>query len=493
MSRPRALLTIFLLSLAVPAAGSDAARQLAERADRPPDPPSESPAPIVAAVPGVALFTSTGPDNAAAVRSVPDVTADGKDEVLLGIDVSGQPNLFLLDGASLGTADVVWSYQTAHGASGGTFYGDQCLVVASDADGNGAADILAGTSRGGRTAYAIDSEAGAIHWFYDTYDFPPASGWVYSLAELSDVTEDGVPEVAFGAGSDSNSVYAVDGASGDPPTLLWRYQASDAISSVRAPGDLDGDGALDLVAAVGDADGHVVLALDGDPPTAAGATLWSYPTGSPTVYVVGALPDVTRDGVAEALAGLWTIDGSAVRCLNGATGALVWASTEITDYVMLVEPIADVDDDGEADVVVSSWENAAQVLSGADGTRVWKRTVGTENGGDVWTARPIGDLNGDGVADVVAGSFDGHVYALSGKNGWPFWAYDTGNRVFSVHALGDLDGDAIPEVGAATQDTTSSTVLYVLLGDAGVDLPLFADDFENAAPVGWSDVVPPLP
>ena len=126
-----------------------------------------------------------------------------------------------------------------------------------------------------------------------------------------------------------------------------------------------------------------------------------------------------------------------------------------------------------SEVIVSSWENAAIVLDGLDGSLVWKTTVGTTNGGDVWTARAINDLNRDGRQDVIAGSFDYHVYAFDGVTGVAFWAFDTGNRVFSVFPVGDLNGDGRPEVVAGTQDTTSNTVVHVLEGDAGIPVPNF--------------------
>ena len=108
------------------------------------------------------------------------------------------------------------------------------------------------------------------------------------------------------------------------------------------------------------------------------------------------------------------------------------------------------------------------MLSGANGSLVWKRTVGTTNGGDVWTARAIDDVNGDGRQDVIAGSFDYYVYALDGDSGEVFWAYFTGNRVFSVYPTGDLNGDGWPDVVAGTQDTNNNVVLHVLEGDAGL-------------------------
>lgn len=411
---------------------------------------------------GARLFHFVGGDNAVCVRATPDVTGDGRDEIVVGIGESGTDNVFCLDGASSGAATVAWSVQTSDGVSGGSCYGDQSIVPVSDTEGNGRANVLLGTSWGGRTAYDLDTLAGGEVWKLDTY-LQADSGWVYSLCEVADVTSDGVPDYAFGVGSDANSVYLVDGASPGPQaTVVWRYPAGDAVYSVRNVGDVNGDGSEDIVAAIGD-DIDRVQCLSGASPSTFGTPIWAYAPGV-TVYACGVLTDVTGDSVNEVLAVLWTSDGSAVRCLNGATGALVWSSTDVGSFGVMVDELEDVTGDGENEVVVSSWENAVTVLDGADGTLVWKRTVGD----DVWTARAIDDLNGDGRQDVIAGSFDYHVYALDGDSGALFWAYDTGNRVFSVAPVGDLDGDGRPEVVAGTQDTNTNVVVHVLDGDAGL-------------------------
>jgi outer membrane protein assembly factor BamB len=418
--------------------------------------------------PGARLFYMVGADNAACVRSTPDVTGDGLDEVLVGIDKSGTDNVFCLDGASAGAASVVWKLETSGGLSGGSCYGDQSLVPVSDGESSGAANVLVGTAWGGRTAFDLDTLSGGELWRFDTY-LDVDSGWIYSLCEIADVTGDGVPEVAFGVGSDGDAVILVDGASpGAQADIVWRFPTADAVYSVRNIGDANADGEDDVLAALGD-NADLIVCLEGDATSASGNLLWSYDPGFGVgVFACGVQPDITGDGVQEALAVLWTTAGSAIRCLNGATGALLWSSADVTQYGMAVDTLGDVTGDGVGELVVSSWDNAVIVLSGADGALVWKTKVGTVNGGDVWTARAIGDLNSDGRPDVIAGSFDYHVYALDGRTGDVFWAYDTGNRIYSVHPVGDLNGDGRPEVAVGTQDTTSNVVVHVLDGGAGI-------------------------
>lgn len=458
---------------------------LSDEAERPGEPPAENRPDALDENGGELLFSMIAPDHARCVRGIPDVNGDGLGEVVVGIDESGTDNVFCLDGASVGTAEVVWSVETADGVSGGAPYGDEAIVHVSDADSNGYDNILVGTAWGGRTAYDMDTLDGTIHWRFDTYlEFD--NGWIYSLDRMSDVTGDGVPETAFGAGSDSNSLYMVDGASaaGGQAAVVWRYAAADAVGSVRNLGDVNGDGDDDVFAAVWDF-GDTFVCLDGGTALPGGHVLWSYPVSG--AYSTGVLPDITGDGINEALAVIWISDGSAVRALNGASGVEVWRSTQVGDYGMMVDVIDDVNGDDEADVVVSSWENAVIVLDGVTGGQIWKTTVGTTNNGYVWTARGISDLNGDGINDVVAGSFDLHAYAMSGVDGEVLWSYNTGNRVYSIAPVGDLDGDGGAEVVVGTQVTSSNLVVYVIDGGDGW---LFADGFETGDTGAWSTVVP---
>jgi hypothetical protein len=458
---------ICCLSPALAHSGSDgeddAFKVLLTRAYQPPSPASGF---TPGAGSGHLLFSHNGQDNAVCVRSIPDINGDGRDEVIAGFDIfQDNENLYCLDGASSNVATVLWKLETQDGASGGYFWGDQCLVPAGDVDLNGYGNFLAGTAGGGRTAYNMDSLAGDTVWKLDTYTLSN-SGWVYSLCECGDVNGDDIPEVAFGTGSDCNRLFLIDGSSaGAHPNVLWEYPAGDAVYSVRCMGDVDRDGLSDVLGAVGD-DVDRLVCLSG----ADGGLIWSYNPGT-SVYACGVLPDINGDGNHEALAVLWTGNGSAIRCINGSSGILIWSSSDVLSYGMAVDILGDVTGDGYGEVIVSSWENAVTVLCGLNGGLVWKTPVGTVNGGDVWTARAISDLNGDGREDVVAGSFDYHIYAMDGDSGEVFWKYKTNNRAYSVYPVGDLNNDGRPEVAVGTQDTNNKKVVYVLEGDANIPWP----------------------
>jgi outer membrane protein assembly factor BamB len=485
---PAKIITLLACFLVVAVAGatmSDAGdepatmiAQLRARAEAPPAPAVERPDLQGLTVPD-RLFYMSSYDHARCVRSIADVTGDGRDEVIAGIDESQADNIFCLDGASSGVATVVWAQHPISGVSNGSPYWETITPI-SDPDGNGYQNILVGTVWGGRSAHNLDGLAGDILWTFDTYQ-TPNSGWVYSLDELNDITGDGVPEAAFGAGSYYDSVTMIDGASSGAATAVWTYYAGDAVYTVRNIGDVNGDGDDDVLAAVGE-DIDRLVCLDGGTTNPAGHVLWTYSPGV-SVYAAGVLPDITGDGIDEALAVLWTMGGSAVRCVNGATGTFIWASTQVSDYGNMVDILDDVTGDGHDEVIVGSWENAAIVLNGLTGALVWKTTVGTLNGGDVWFVHSIADLNADGFQDVVAGSFDTYAYAMDGVDGTELWAYPTGNRVYSIYPVGDLNADGTPEVVVGNQNPSNgSQLLEVVHVLDGSDIPAVPDFTLAATP-----------
>jgi len=370
----------------------------------------------------------------------------GEPDVLVEIDNTGDPtgHLKLLRGADGG---VLWGVSPPGGLSGGCGYGDMCLTSAPDLSGDGAHEALLGTSWGGRTAYAlIANDNGRIFWDFDTYAADPPSGWIYSIDWINDVTGDSIPEVIFGCGSDNNSAYCVDGATG---VMRWKFAAPDAVYQVARIGDVNGNGTDDVLIGTGDANADYTYCVDGGS-IGYPSYIWRFYVGASTFSVAGT-DDVNYDDVPDALVGTWDASGT-VYCVSGADGSEIWSYPVGTyEYVMRVIPIEDLNDDGPADVLVGSWDNAIICLDGRTGTELWNVPTGTTNGGDVWTIWPMGDVDYDGYADVIAGSFDLKAYCVSGRTGALLWDYTVGNRVYSVRSIGDVNSDQIGEALVGTQ------------------------------------------
>ncbi|MBK8233787.1 MAG: PQQ-binding-like beta-propeller repeat protein [Candidatus Eisenbacteria bacterium] len=391
------------------------------------------------------IWSFQGVENVVCVVVTPDVDGDGVAEVALDsydAGPSGVDHLFCVSGGSSGSGTLIWSARPLGGPSNSGGYGDACLRLGPDANGDGSADLLYGAAWGSRTAFTLDGQTGATLWSFDSYSdsppTPPVSGWVYAMADLgSDLDSDGVNEVVFCLGSDNNSAYCANGATG---AIVWRHLGGDALYDLQSIEDVTGDGRRDVVLAMGDAVGGARVVSG-----SSGATVWSRSAGScQSVFVH---PDANGDGVEDVVAGCWD---NQVHCYSGTTGAVIW-NAAVGTSVQRVVRLDDVSGDGVDDVAVGSFDRAARVYDGATGTLLWRSLVGTLNGGDVWAIDRLEDVTGDGVNDVCCGSFDTKVYAMDGVTGAILWSYTTGNRVFTVRGGPDLSGNGVPDVVAGTQ------------------------------------------
>jgi hypothetical protein len=395
---------------------------------------------------GDLIWWFQGIENVECVSEFVDVDGDGLPDVLVETYDAGVPadshHFYCIKGNSPGYGTVLWSCRPPGGPSNSGGYGDQCVSYTEDLNGDGYADALLGTAWGGRTAYAIEGDSGYVIWSYDTYDNPP-SGWIYSICPIQDLNDDGKPEVLFGAGSDADAAFCVDGTNGN---LIWKFQADDAVYTVAEIEDVNDDGKNDALIGAGDNEDRVICVSGASSGTA--SVIWEHGFGA-SLHDVAAIEDVNGDGIQDALAGVW--DGT-VYCRSGTNGAHIWSYLVGTyDYIMRVVPIDDVDDDGIQDVLVASWGNAIVCLSGVDGSLLCSYATG----GDVWAVDGVDDVNGDGYPEALGGSFDYKVYCVDLRVCDTLWTYYTGAKVFTVRGLPDVDGNTTPDVLAGTQMLSS--------------------------------------
>jgi outer membrane protein assembly factor BamB len=406
------------------------------------------------------IWLHQGIEDINAFAWLPDVDGDGIADVVIETYDAGASgdHLLLVSGGSTGSPQVIWSVRPQSGVSDGGGDGQECLVTCDDLNGDGRRDVLLGTAWGNRSVHAVDGMTGQVLWTFDSYN-EPNSGWIYAVRALPDRTGDGVPEVAFGTGSDGNMAYLLDGSDG---SVIWRfYGSADAVGHTVALPDQNGDDTADVLFCGWDNE-HQVFCVSG-----AGSgfaqTIWSRDNGSSN-YSATVIDDINDDGVAEVVAGTWSASNQVI-CLDGASGNPLWTfNIGAYEYVMRLVTIDDVDGDGFRDVAIGSWARFVPVISGRTGDLLWMSFAGSLNGGDFWTVAGTEDIDGDGLGEVVGGSFDGKVYLFSGADGDTLWVYDTSSRLFAVAGAPDLSGNGVPDVLGGTQYLSSGGKSYALEG-----------------------------
>jgi hypothetical protein len=238
---------------------------------------------------------------------------------------------------------------------------------------------------------------------------------------------------------------------------------------VFAPGDLNGDGKLDL--AVANSGGVSVLLGNGDGTFQAAA---SYGPGASSVAVGDFNGDSKPDLAVTSGGGVSVLLGNGNGTFQTAVNYGVGGTTSSLT-------VGDFNGDGKADLAVAtslsppSSDNVSVLLGIGDGT--FQPAVHYVVGSHPY-AVAAGDFNGDGKLDVAAATDVGIAFLPANGDGTFRTAinYGAGSHPNAV-AAGDFDGDGKPDLAVA--DAGSSTVC-VLLGKSDGTF-MAAPNFE----AGW--------
>jgi FG-GAP-like repeat/Bacterial pre-peptidase C-terminal domain/FG-GAP repeat len=418
--------------------------------------------------------------------------------VALG-DINNDGNLDMVDGSSFGSYLTVWlgNGDGSFGAAGSFGSGSNTpqQIALSDLNGDGDLDVVAANYFGG--LFGSGSVTVMLGHGDGTFDPPVGySAGVYNVGlAIGDVDGDGKPDIVTTAVNDS-TVHVLrnngDGTFGPDASYLV---ASDP--NGVALGDFNGDGALDIVTtSFNDSSGNLVIVLlnHGDGAFDAGV---HYFAGYYTYAV--AVGDVNADGALDIVATNYYDNTVAVLDNNGDGTFASPSFYNTTGYYPVSVALGDVNGDGALDVVVGSNDNNSFSIGNIstllnDGGGSFGPASATDAGYDT-NSVALGDLDGDGRPDLVTANQYGSSLSVFLNQSKPVTLEligPDGVTVLASAAIGHNDQAAISNYIAAVSGTYYLRVSgppviqsYTLLANRDAEFDLGGNDtLDMAQPLG---------
>lgn len=276
--------------------------------------------------------------------------------------------------------------------------------------------------------------------------------------EIADINDDGLDDMVITAsGSGTVGWYENDGT---PFNGNWPFHRINGVivSGARevAPGDIDGDGDLDVAVTAYDMSRVMWFENPGD-----GTGIWEYHYVGYMRYIHGVgLGDFDEDGAMDIVvsAGYYYSDGIRMYYTSNPEGS--WSYRRISPAVSYCGAInvTDMNQDGHLDVIVPVNGYSGQVniyrnpLPSSNPRNVQWAQISTVSGLSYpYEGLPI-DINDDGNLDIVASSNYGGVkwsQAPSNPNsasGWTTYTMDSSINYPWGLAVGDVDDDGYDDV-----------------------------------------------
>lgn len=245
-----------------------------------------------------------------------DVTGDGIADIIAGAGPGGGPNVRILDGLT---------GQQIRGPLGSFFpfnvnFTGGVVVDAADVTGDGIAEIIVGAGPGGGPEVAVyDASTGVRLRVFFAFE-PGFTGGV-RLAH-GDVNGDGADDLIIGAGPGGGpNVLVVNGRDGFLIRSFFAFDPNFTGGVFVAAGDVGGDGKADIVVGAGPGGGPSVAVFDGELGTL-NSSFFAYDPAIVAGVLVG-IRDLDNSGRPEVLTGLPPL-GTDLRAFEPLTALRVY-------------------------------------------------------------------------------------------------------------------------------------------------------------------------
>jgi hypothetical protein len=301
-----------------------------------------------------------------------------------------------------------------------------------------------------------------------------------------------------------------------PNNIKPSITSSGAFIQPEPAGDLDGDGADDVLVGFGSYDASKCLLLDRTDAVSGrnGTVLWSITHDVNRYTYAGGAGNLNSDNKDDVLTFTIRYDSDtdiyrleSISALSGDDGAVLWSKNINTD-LWGVWTEFDFNGDSMDDIMVQykSYKSSIETdcideiyIFNGDGSLLWRKTPSN------WVyAYPAGDLNGNGGEDllVYAQSFSADcwytgVSAIQGSKDNTLWSKSASTSdctwIYPADPAGDLNNDGKDDVMMQYERWNPSpddytTTVYALHGNSGYtiwsDVSTAQDSWMNAYPAG---------